>query len=166
VSLEAKVSVEYIPSVLQQSELTVHLYTPVDSSVGIATRLRAGRSGFLGSIPAGLGILLFTTTSRPALGPTQAPLKRVPAALSLGAKWPRREADRSPPSSAEANNALSYTSTHKIHLQGVVLSLKKHRDNFTSLPLFTFTSEYGLDDRVSRVRFPAGARNFSLHHRV
>jgi hypothetical protein len=25
---------------------------------------------------------------------------------------------------------------------------------------------YGLDDRVSRVKFPAGARNFSLHHRV
>jgi hypothetical protein len=25
---------------------------------------------------------------------------------------------------------------------------------------------YGLDDRCSRVRFPAGAVNFSLHHRV
>jgi hypothetical protein len=25
---------------------------------------------------------------------------------------------------------------------------------------------YGLDDRGSKVRFPAGARNFSLHHRV
>jgi hypothetical protein len=25
---------------------------------------------------------------------------------------------------------------------------------------------YGLDDRGSRVRFPAGAENFSLHHRV
>jgi hypothetical protein len=25
---------------------------------------------------------------------------------------------------------------------------------------------YGLDDRGSRVRFPTGARNFSLHHRV
>jgi hypothetical protein len=25
---------------------------------------------------------------------------------------------------------------------------------------------YGLDDRGSRVRFSAGARNFSLHHRV
>jgi hypothetical protein len=25
---------------------------------------------------------------------------------------------------------------------------------------------YGLDDRGSRVRFPAGARNFSLHHHV
>jgi hypothetical protein len=25
---------------------------------------------------------------------------------------------------------------------------------------------YGLDERGSRVRFPAGAGNFSLHHRV
>jgi hypothetical protein len=25
---------------------------------------------------------------------------------------------------------------------------------------------YGLDDRGSRIRFPAGAGNFSLHHRV
>jgi hypothetical protein len=25
---------------------------------------------------------------------------------------------------------------------------------------------YGLDDRGSRIRFPAGAVNFSLHHRV
>jgi hypothetical protein len=25
---------------------------------------------------------------------------------------------------------------------------------------------YGMDGRVSRVRFPAGAANFSLHHRV
>jgi hypothetical protein len=25
---------------------------------------------------------------------------------------------------------------------------------------------YGLDDRGSRVRFPAGAWNFALHHRV
>jgi hypothetical protein len=25
---------------------------------------------------------------------------------------------------------------------------------------------YGLDDRGSRVRFPMGARSFSLHHRI
>jgi hypothetical protein len=35
-----------------------------------------------------------------------------------------------------------------------------------SLPLYLGTVGYGLDDRGSRVRFPAGAGNFSLHHRV
>jgi hypothetical protein len=33
-----------------------------------------------------------------------------------------READHSPPSSAEVNNAWSYTSTHPIRLNGMVLS--------------------------------------------
>jgi hypothetical protein len=35
----------------------------------------------------------------------------VPAALSLGVKRPGREADHSPPSSAEVKNAWNYTST-------------------------------------------------------
>jgi len=49
-----------------------------------------------------LGIFLFTTASTPALGPTQPPIQWVPGALSLGLWWPGREADHSPPSSAEA----------------------------------------------------------------
>jgi hypothetical protein len=49
----------------------------------------------------GLGIFLFTTVSRTALGPTQLPIRWVPGALSLGVKRPGREADHSPPSSAE-----------------------------------------------------------------
>jgi len=59
----------------------------------------------------GLGIFLFTTASRPALGPTQPPIQWVPGALSLGLKLPGREADHSPPSSAEVKNVWSYTST-------------------------------------------------------
>jgi hypothetical protein len=47
-----------------------------------------------------LEIFLFTTTSA-ALGPTQPPTEWVPQALSLGVKWPGREADRSPSSSAK-----------------------------------------------------------------
>jgi hypothetical protein len=38
---------------------------------------------------------------------------------------------------------------------------RKNRDSSVSIAL-----GYGLDDRGSRVRFPMGARNFSLHHRV
>jgi hypothetical protein len=49
----------------------------------------------------GLGIFLFTTASRTALGPTQPPIQWVSGALSLGIKWPGRETDHSPPSNAE-----------------------------------------------------------------
>jgi hypothetical protein len=46
-----------------------------------------------------------------ALGPTQPPIQWVLGALSLGVKRPGREADHSPPSSAEDKNAWSYIST-------------------------------------------------------
>jgi hypothetical protein len=49
----------------------------------------------------GLGMLLFTTASRTALGTTQPPTQWIPEALSLGVRRPVRESDRSPPSSAE-----------------------------------------------------------------
>jgi hypothetical protein len=49
----------------------------------------------------GLGIFLFFTLSRLALGPTHSPIQWVPGALSLGVEWPGREADHSPPSTAE-----------------------------------------------------------------
>jgi hypothetical protein len=53
----------------------------------------------------GLGIFLFTTASRTALGPTQPPIQWVRGALSLGIKRPGRKANHSPPSSAEVKNA-------------------------------------------------------------
>jgi len=49
-----------------------------------------------------LGIILFTTASRTALGPTHFPIQWVPGAHSLGVKWPGSAADHSPPPSAEA----------------------------------------------------------------
>jgi hypothetical protein len=70
----------------------------------------------------GLRIFLLTTKSRTALGPTQPPIQWVLGALSLGVKWPGREADHSPPSSAEAKNAWSYTSNPPIRLHGVVFN--------------------------------------------
>jgi hypothetical protein len=51
-----------------------------------------------------VGIFLFTTASRTALGPTQPPIQWVPGALSLGVKWPGYEADNSPPSSVKVKN--------------------------------------------------------------
>jgi hypothetical protein len=49
----------------------------------------------------GLGIFLFTTASRTALGPSHPPIQWVPGALFPEVKRPGREADHSPPSGAE-----------------------------------------------------------------
>jgi hypothetical protein len=57
-----------------------------------------------------MGNFLFTTASRRALGPTKPPIRLVTRALSLGVKRSGREADHSPPASAEVKNAWSYTS--------------------------------------------------------
>jgi len=67
-------------------------------------------------------IYLFTTASRPALRLTQPLYQWVSGALSLGVRRLEREADHSPPSSAEVKNASSYDSTPPVRLQGVVLN--------------------------------------------
>jgi hypothetical protein len=70
----------------------------------------------------GMGIFFFTIASRTALGPTQPPIQWVPGALSLEVKRPGREADHSPPPSAEIKNVWSYTSSPQIRLYGAVLT--------------------------------------------
>jgi len=69
-----------------------------------------------------IGIFLFTTVSRPALGPTQPPVQRVPWVLSVGVKLPGREADQSPPSSAEVKECVELYLHSSTRLHGVVLS--------------------------------------------
>jgi hypothetical protein len=54
----------------------------------------------------GLGIFLFTTTTRTALGPTQPPIQGVSGALSLRVKQPGCEADHSLPSSAKVKERV------------------------------------------------------------
>jgi hypothetical protein len=54
--------------------------------------------------------------------PPQPPIQWVPGALFLEVKRPKRDADHSPPSSAEVKNKWSYTSTPPVRLHGVVLS--------------------------------------------
>jgi hypothetical protein len=69
-----------------------------------------------------LGIFLFTTASRTALGPTQPPIQWVQGSLSLGVKQPVCEADHSPPSSAEVKECVELYLHSPIRLHGVVLS--------------------------------------------
>jgi hypothetical protein len=54
----------------------------------------------------GLGIFLFPTASRTALGPTQPPVQWVPGILFLGVKRPGRKTDHSPPSSAKVKECV------------------------------------------------------------
>jgi hypothetical protein len=78
----------------------------------------------------GLGIFLLTTASRPALRPIEPPTQWARGAFSLGVKRPRREADHSPPSSAEFKEwvELYLHSPGTSSWRGAQL---KHRDNFT-----------------------------------
>jgi hypothetical protein len=94
-----------------------------DGSVSTVTWLRAGRSGF--DSRQGLGIFLFTTASRPAMGPTQPPIQWVTGVFSPGIKRPGREADHSPPSSAEVKERAELYLHSPVHLHGVMLGLKK-----------------------------------------
>jgi hypothetical protein len=57
--------------------------------------LRAGRPRGRSSNPGRSKNFLFSTSSRPALGPTQTPIQWVPGVLSPGLKRQRREADSS-----------------------------------------------------------------------
>jgi hypothetical protein len=86
----------------------------------------------------GLGIYLFTTASRTALGSTQPPIKWVPRALSLGVKRPGPEADHSRPSSAEVKICVELY-LHSLNTSSCRCAQLKHRDKFTFiLPYFFY----------------------------
>jgi hypothetical protein len=88
--------------------------TSRDSSVGMATRLRTGRSGFQDSITGGTWEF-FSSPPRPERlwGPHILP--------SLGVKRPGREVDHSPPSSAEVKQCVELYLHSPIRFYGVVL---------------------------------------------
>jgi hypothetical protein len=80
-----------------------------------------------------LGIFLFTTVSRTALGPTQLPIKWVSGALSLGVKWSGLEADHSPPSSAPVKECV------ELYLQSPNTPSWRGAEISTGTLPFTFT---------------------------
>jgi hypothetical protein len=73
--------------------------------------LRAGRQRGRSSSPGRVKNFLFSTSSRPVPGSTQPPIQWVPGALSPGVKRPGREADHSPPTTAEVKNTWIHIST-------------------------------------------------------
>jgi hypothetical protein len=81
----------------------------------------------------GLEIFFYTTASRPALRPTQPPVKLVPGTLSLGITRPGREADNSPSSNAEVKECMElyHHSLNTPSWRGA--HLKKHSDNLNPL---------------------------------
>jgi hypothetical protein len=58
-----------------------------------------------------VGPRIFSKSSREALRPTQPPIQWVPGDLSLRIKKQEREADHSPPTSAEVKKIWIYTPT-------------------------------------------------------
>jgi hypothetical protein len=82
-----------------------------DSAVGIATGYGLDDRGVRVRVPVGARIFTSPRRHRPALGPTQPPIQWVRESLSPGVKRPGREADHSPPTSAEVKKTWVYTST-------------------------------------------------------
>jgi hypothetical protein len=81
-----------------------------DRVVGIATGYGLDDGEDRSSSPGRVKNLLFSTSSRPALGSTQPSIQWVPGSLSLGVRRPGREADHSPPAGAEVKKMWIYTS--------------------------------------------------------
>jgi hypothetical protein len=83
----------------------------LDSAVGIATGYGLDDLGVWSSSPGRGRIFLLSTPSRLVLGSTHPPIQLVPGALYPGVRRSGREADHSPPISAEVKKSWVYTST-------------------------------------------------------
>jgi hypothetical protein len=109
---------------------------PVQCIVCIATGYELNGRRSQSSISGMVKNFFFFTSSRPALGPSQPLFQKEPGALSPGVKLPKREADHSPPPSAEVKKTSIYRSPLPIRLHGVVLNNLNTR---TILPFTIFT---------------------------
>jgi hypothetical protein len=80
-------------------------------NINPSDRLRTGRPRGRSSCPGGGKNFHFFMSPRPPPGATQPPIQWLPGARSPAVKRPEREANHSPPSSAEVKKMLIYTST-------------------------------------------------------
>jgi hypothetical protein len=85
---------------------TCYIKASLDSKVGITTGYWLDYCGVSSSSPCKFKNSLFSTSSRPNLRSIQPPIQWV-----TGVKWPGREADHSPPTSAEVKKMWNYTPT-------------------------------------------------------
>jgi hypothetical protein len=99
-------------------------YEYTGSAAGIAGRPRSRCSS-----PGRVKNVLFSMSSRPALRPTQPPVQCVSSTPPTGVKRQRREADHSPPASAEVKKMWIDTSTPHTP-SWCSAKLVKHRDSF------------------------------------
>jgi hypothetical protein len=93
-----------------------------DTSVGIALGYGLEDRGSRVRFPAGVGNFSLHHRVQNGSGTHPASYPMGTRGSFPGVKRPGREADHSPPCSAEVKNAWSYTSTPPIRLHGVVLS--------------------------------------------
>jgi hypothetical protein len=93
-----------------------------DSVVGIAIGYGLDDGGVGVRVPVGWRIFFISTSSRPALGPTQPPIQWVPRDPSPGVNRPRREADHSPPDSAEVKEIVDLYIHSSIRPHGTVFN--------------------------------------------
>jgi hypothetical protein len=98
------------------------LYKSRDSSVGTALGYGLDDRGSRVRFPAGTGNFSLPHRVQNSSGTDPASYYMGRGALSLKVERPEREADHSPPCSAEVKNAWHYTSTLPTRLHGVVLS--------------------------------------------
>jgi hypothetical protein len=110
----------------------------------------------------GLGIFLFITASRPALGTTQPPIQWVTGAISLGLKRSGHQADHSPPSSAVFNYGWNYTFTPPPppNTASWRVSQLKHRDNF--LPLLVLKASGQLENPTAFIPWEGSVGTFCV----
>jgi hypothetical protein len=77
-----------------------------DSSIGIALGYELDDQGSTVQFLAGAGNFSFHHRIQNGSGTHPAPIQWVPGTLSLGIKWPGREAGHSPPSSAKVKECV------------------------------------------------------------
>jgi hypothetical protein len=88
----------YQNSLCMNQKIEIRHLEVSDSSVGIATSYGLDDRG--AGVRVLVGSRIFSTSSTPALGSTQPPIQWVPRVISPGVKWPGRETEHSPLTSA------------------------------------------------------------------